>query len=556
MVEPTPNRPVQHNHFNLLINPMTTIFNSNNRGPQSQSGSFLVWLAVLLTTLIGLLFFSYDVGVFNTARARSQTEADTLALAGVNVIKKVFYLLPSEMTAKEKADYVLAAVREAAGRLTPSIADADLVITYCPISSEADDSGLAGGPCFDLPPSNSPPGSYSTAVSGSIPGKFNPLDYYPNASELTGGSKEDSAAYVHVAIQSQVSTIFGRIMNLMNFPPVWISATAAVKERDNGESCVGYFTEKQSSNDPQTISLKDDSEFEILQPGGLLITDDPNLVFSAAGARSEVTADWIKAVGANSNPNIDFTCRDGGTCPELGVSESLLRGYEPPVPTYPDVGVNCASTPMADTKNNLCDMYPRSAGGKTRWFYVNCHIKPDNIDAIVARTPSSTPPGPGCGGLCAGTYCGGLTIEDIPDAKNLLLKPIVSGGNVTDDVFYFEDRDGTEKSTHYNEDCPAPCKKDDEPEFYKEIRDGHLRIRNSILDGSNGGVANAGVYIYAPNASGSEFAVSLTDSTLGGSLILYSDHLYLESSTLRYLPYNGGLNPCYSPKEPFAFLVL
>ena len=537
---------------------MTTKFFPHNRGLSSQSGSFFVWLAVLLTVLIGLLFFSYDVGVFNSERTSSQTDADSLALAGINVIKKVFYLLPTEMTAKVKADKLLAAVREAAGRLTPPVTDANLVITYCPISSETDDANmLGGGPCFNLPASSTPPSYYSTAIKTSIPGKFNPMDYFPDTSELAGGSKEDSAAYVHVAIQSQVSTIFGRITNLMNFPSIWISATAAVKERANGESCVGYFTEKQGSNDPQTISLKDDSEFEILRPGGLLITDDPNLVFSASGARSGVTADWIKAVGANSNPNIDFTCRDGGTCPELGVSENLLRGYEPPVPTFPYVGVNCASTPMRDTMENECDAYPRTSGGKTRWFYVNCHITPDNIDLIIARTPTSNPPGPGCGGLCAGTYCGGLEIEGILPAKNLLLKPIVSGTDITDDVFYFEDRDGRVSSTHYNEDCPTkPCTPANTPEYFGQYRDGFLVITGSTLDGSNGGVTNAGVYIYAPNASGSEFAVSLTDSTLGGSLILYSDHLYLESSVLRYLPYNGGLNPCYSPKEPFAFLVL
>ncbi len=457
-------------------------------------GSLTIWMLFLLPIIIGLFAFSLDLGMVYYAKSQAQTAADTAALAGADVLKRVFKERTTDMSALCKAGHVGEAVMEAAEGA--GIAAEDVEMVYCPRSSEV--TSLGGNPCVDLPTdAECDAACYCGGLSDSIIPASKPGDgLYPLNVELAG-SEEDTAAYVYVTLTRRAERFFFNILSAWSSPEVPARAIAVAKEVPLDFNGAGYFQPyNQISNDPQSINLRSGSTLSITN-GGMFIQDDPNNTFTATAPKNTLEADWIAVAGDyNPSPQIAFDCNDLGyftQCPEEIALEDYpeelqeyLDSFEPPV--FPSRNCN----DVADT-SVPCDY------DSTRRIYRNCVITPAN----------STVP------LLPGTYCGGLTIDDV----NVQFTPLVSSGVVVDDVYYF---------------VSGP---DNHP--------GQLVIMNSAnVVAGNGGVADAGVFLYAPEApTPSSYALEISDNShLTGEMLLWIDHLRLTRSTLSYRPYAGGLN--------------
>lgn len=480
---------------------MYQFFQSTHR--RHQAGTYMVWMLFLLPVLIGLFAFGTDVGLIYYERSKTQTAVDAAAMAGITVLRRVFKEPLSDISALCKAGSASqAAIASAAAA---GFTTGDVQVIYCPRSSETNALITGGGPCFDIPSdAECDAGCDCGNLEDTISSQSKPwVGYFPTA---TDGNK---AAYIYVLLNSASTGYFAPVLGVFNTADITAGAIAQAKELPISIGGAGYYQPVKAGNDPQSINLKNGSKIEI--DGGIWIQDDPNNALTASGSNNRVIAEWIKVEGTNTNPNIIYECDN--PCPELGVDldsypeevRDYLESFEPPANFTPQ---NCSSSAYPDTANK-CDYYPDHK------VYVNCLIDSTNVASVT---------------LYPGTYCGGLTVNGVGDDANpIQLQPITSSGVVTDDVYYFVQREKQAGDYKGTPNQPTP---------------GTLKIDDGAVHAGNGGVADAGVYLYAPGpVAGSDYAVILeNDSSLTGSILIWADHLQLEDSTLDYTPYLGGLN--------------
>lgn len=462
-----------------------------------QKGSYIIWIALMFPVLVGMLGFSVDVGMIYNDKQQAQSDADALALEGMNVVRRVF----NSLTPKQKADAVMLAIHDMASQ-TLQIPSGDITLTYCPKGTEMTAAEFAGsGRCVVLPVSGTPPSSYARVSS--------PSNFYP---EDIGGVYEEDAAYVHVAVTKNPNIYFAHFLNIINLPPVAARSMSRVMEQ---LGCFGYYQPEVAKNDPKHISLNDGSNLTVLN-GGILILDDENNSLHSSGQGNSISAPWIKSTGDNTSPGIEYNCLID--CPELGVNPATLPENldDPQKPVLP-VG-NCNDADLIDT-SSPCDVYPPT--GSRGYVYVNCVINNTNVSSITLRP---------------GTYCGGLEVNSVGSGINpiTLFEPSVSGGNIVDDVYYFKEGFTLGKNGK------------------KEVRYGYLTVNGSYIKADDNGVEGGGVYLITDeNIANNGASVTLTNSVLSGSLRLWANHLVLNNSDLTYSVYSAGNNGCGSTTTRF-----
>ena len=475
-----------------------------SENPRLLRGSITIWMIFLLPILLGLFAFSLDFGMVFYEKSKTQTAADSAALAGVDVLKRVLRLKTTDMPAICKAGYVGEAVMEAA--TAAQIAPEDVQIVYCPRSSEVNICG--GGPCCNIPTDAACDADCNCGgLSGSITSAAKPWDaLFPLDAEMAGSgtSQEDSAGYVYVEITRGAAGFFAGILSAWPGPEVKARAIAIAKKVPIG---AGYYQPLKAGNDPQTINLKDGSRF-VINNGGILIMDDPNNALTSSGSGNSVSADWIKVVIDEGPNNITFTC-DVGPCPEYNADVDDIEAEPPQFNAQ-----NCSSLIITDATE-------KCTRNETLRIYANCTIDSTNKDDV---------------NLYPGTYCGGLTIDGV----NVVLSPLVAGGVVVEDVYYF-----VERSKQPGDVAGTPPN-----------AAGKLLIKNnSTVQAVDGGVTNAGVFIYAPEVGGSDFGIDIsTDSTLQGLINIWSDHIRLDDSLLSFSIYSEGKSRLNVTKMNFSLV--
>lgn len=500
----------------------------------------MVWIIFLLPVLVATLAFSVDIGKYYDDASQTQTVADSAALAGINALRRVFDEDTATMSAVCKAGFISEAVSDALTRMANG-ADAggmgfdvdDVELIYCPRSSEPLVSGE--GPCWVIPPdANCGVDCDCGGFAGSIVAYTNEdtvgkpgMGFYPLNSELldSGEDEEDSAGYVYVRINKQADGYFSGLLGNLNFPSIEVAAMARHRFMPS-EPCPGLFNPGEGDNDPKPISLKS-STIKIMN-GGITISDDVTQDIHSSNPPNYIYADWIKILD-NYSDQISYYCGPApySACIPDVVNSSEILNYEPEdsylFDQYGTRNAYCNSTSYLNTLNP-CDRYLSPTG---QYIYVNCVIGPAEV-ALGAYT------------LYAGTYCGGLKIENVggtADLPMVILKPRVTDGEITDDVFYLMPRD------RLGGDNP------------REDLDGFMEATGvSYIEARNNDVADGGVIIYAPqNATGSQVAIDLRNTWLtateagegepldqGGSLRIHADNVYLEYSRLEYTTYSGG----------------
>ncbi len=490
---------------------------------QYQKGSYMIWIIILIPVLIATLAFSVDIGQYHDDTSQAQTVADSAARAGINVVRRVFDEDTSKMSAICKAGFISEAVDDALTRMAASIDAGGMGFTvdgveliYCPRSSEQ--LIIEEGPCYVIPAGAGCDAdcdcaefsdSIDTYVNDDTDGKPG-FGFYPMENELAEGGG-DSVAYFSVQVRKTPRSYFLELLPSVNFPQVTVSAIArASKKGDELPSCPAYYNPWGDDNDPQLVRLKDSSSLEI-KKGGMLLLDNPNNVFNLVGKGNTIKADWV-AVRENATIGKSLleilTCSDPSfSCPIITGSEWLHGNPKPP----DFIAKKCDIYP--DTSDNICD---NPAPG----LYINCVINETNYKSVV---------------LTAGTYCGGLTINNVgTESVPYVLEPLRKSDEISDDVYFF-----TGKPAVSGDYKKAPTS-----------TGGGLIINNSYVEAGSAGIEGAGIYLYAPilNAS-SDFNLNLLSSTLIGSARTYIDHLSLDHSELIISPYHGAGNFCEPGSE-------
>lgn len=496
-----------------------------------QKGSYMIWIIILILPLVGIMAFSLNSGKYLDDSSQAQTVADSTALAGINVVRRIFGENTTSMPAVCKAGFISKAVNDALTRMADSVdvggmgfAVDEIDLIYCPRSSEQLIEG--GGPCYVIPSNavcnidDCNCGSYvdliTTYVNPDTNGKP-AAGYYPLENELAGGVNADSAAYVFVQVTYTPLNYFGGLLPGVNFPQGTVGAMArASMEGEDVPSCPAYYNPHGADNDPQLIRLKDGSSLEITN-GGLLLLDDPNNVFSLSGQGNTIEADWVMV---RENATINSSIIDALSCTNSSfpcplkinqddIEEQWGSSFVPSLPVF--TAKSCAAYP--DTQGNKCD-------NPEPGLYINCVIDATNYNTIS---------------LIAGTYCGGLTIEDAGTEEDpFVLNPLLSSGEIADDVYYF-----TGKPSHRDDYRRAPTS-----------TWGGLDITDSYVEAGNAGITGAGIYLYVPTlGSSSDYSIELRTSELYGSARFYVDHLYLDDSRLSFSPYLGAGNSCEPETE-------
>jgi hypothetical protein len=192
----------------------------------------MIWIIILILPLVGIMAFSLNSGKYLDDSSQAQTVADSTALAGINVVRRIFGENTTSMPAVCKAGFISKAVNDALTRMADSVdvggmgfAVDEIDLIYCPRSSEQLIEG--GGPCYVIPSNavcnidDCNCGSYvdliTTYVNPDTNGKP-AAGYYPLENELAGGVNADSAAYVFVQVTYTPLNYFGGLLPGVNFP--------------------------------------------------------------------------------------------------------------------------------------------------------------------------------------------------------------------------------------------------------------------------------------------------------------------------------------------------
>ena len=502
-----------------------------------QKGTYTIWTLLLIPVLVASFAFSVDVGKYHDVDSQAQTVADSAALAGINVLRRVFDEDLTTIPAVCKAGFISEAVNDAITRMAAdkqsggmgfTIDDVDLI--YCPRSAEQLISG--GGPCYVIPANAtcdadcdcgafaSSISSYTNESTSHKPGK----GFYPLDSEMAGSGvgEEDTAGYIHVLIKKNPKSYFSRLLGVIDDASAEAQALGRHQFKPSF-SCPGMYAPIENTNDPEPVNLNNNSRLTILN-GGITIRDEVQNSVGSSNPPNSINADWIKIWGNVYSGQITYTCDPRySPCPQV-VSGTAFDNFSPIEQDEYLASQYAIRSAYCNSSAYLSSCTPVNIAGIGN-FYFDC--------TIAGAGPHPV--------LQAGTYCGGLTIKDVRgtvDNPGVILSPRLANGEIADDVFYMIPRD-------------LPGNEFDTPGLFvvKGWKQGQSKRYSYVEVGYDNTVPDAGIIIYAPVADGSEYAVDMTTSRLNadpgsgqevGMLRIHSDNLKLDDSELTYKTYTGG----------------
>ncbi len=449
----------------------------------NQSGTYLILLPAIIIAILAGLAISMNTGNAVADRQRAQSASDAAALAGAFAVKREMPNLTSEdlNINKDALERVNKAVRVAAA-----------------------DNGFEHG------------------VDGiQVNATWPPV--YPNGDTEAyyEGEGNEFNNYIRVTVEKPVEYLFFKGI-LSSLPAKNIGAAAVGRVGVDGQnnSCPGLYIFGDGPN--KVLNLTHDSQFLINQ-GGIFISGDGKALY---GADSLMTADWIELNGTLTK-SVVYDCLNPPpthtSCPEI-----VSVNRKPPV--FDDVPDNTCSDPSDTNTETRCinggiDFGTCSASecakskscvGMACLPSKGC--KKDCLTTCTGTTPTAI------NRLEAGQYCDGLSI--------------INTG--TEAVPFRLEANASSKNNTFN------------------LNGSNMLILNSQIEASPAGVVDAdgkafeGVEIltlvsdipqnlrYATSGAGNEPQFGLikigdsssTDSTLEGSLRIYSNAVYLDYSKL------------------------
>lgn len=273
-----------------------------------ERGIYIIWLAVILPILGGMLALSIDIGLLMSERQRAQTAADAASLAAAYTIsEKVKVRSYSEVSAAAQA------------ALINNGFSGNVIV--------GDGTGIGATP-------------YAPTQQQS--------DYF---SKLLSPEKEK---YVGVTVTGTQELFFYNFIKpekLKNLTFQAHSVAAIGTSAIIPGSCPGVW----ANSNQKAINLLQDSTFTVNAGGIYLnITASIGMKLNGSGTKSKLTADWIELTDAYANPkpyssSLTLDCRGDTPCPK----EPSPNRQDPaaPPPTNQMILYNSCMVRMDNGKN-------------------------------------------------------------------------------------------------------------------------------------------------------------------------------------------------------------
>lgn len=394
----------------------------STRSKFKQSGSYVIWVLLLLPVLVGALAFSFDVGIAMIDHQRARTAADAAALAGAFAVKRDLANLRSADAAVKAAALVRVenAAREMAANngFTHGVDGIQVTVNY--------------------PPSNEQSIYYSVKLA--------------DAEDI----KQAKSIYLGVTVQRPIRTRFAHLLlpqEALDEFSIMASAVGRAGTKGLANSCPALYMYGGGIGNNKVLDLGKGADFNVLDGGIFINYNSTGTALYGSNSGSSMTAEWIeKSVNAGQTGQVNYICTKypaGSPCPKP-VSDFRYEPEEPPPAT-------CTAA------NKKCCV--RKGKLKCGCSAVDCALDKDTDHAKVCS------PGIDVSTLSAGDYCEGLTIYKTgTEASPLLFKPTAStnifnlqGSNMTvlgsyiraeTDVAY--DYDGLVIYSYYDPTNPPP----------------------------------------------------------------------------------------------------
>lgn len=335
------------------------MYNPRLKSRFDQSGSYVIWVLILLPVLVGSMALAFDAGIAQADRQRARTAADAAALAGAFTVKQERLNLASATTSVVTA---AKARVDAAARLGAKANGFEQGVQQVVIDVE-------------YPPTSS---------------YFAP---YQNLSD-----------YIGIRVRRPTPSSFANFFGIASFP---VEATAVGRAGTDaaGNTCPGLYMYGQNNN--KTSDLKHGSKY-FIHGGGIYLNAIGTAMFGSSG--SEMEAQWIESKDANPTNSVEYFC---DAYPRTSPSDHsgnqacvqrLSATREPPAQYTPGSctaqNTNCCVAPTSSTNLITQLKCPCTSPTYTR-----------NLNTIVTASPV----------LAANTFCGGLTINNTGTATRPLV---------------------------------------------------------------------------------------------------------------------------------------
>lgn len=394
----------------------------STRSKYKQSGTYVIWVLLLLPVLVGALALSFDAGIAMIDHQRARTAADAAALAGAFAVKRdLADLRSADADVKAAAvERVEIAAREIAASNGFSHGDDGVQVTV------------------NYPPSTEQSIYYSVKLADAV------------------DIKQAKSIYLGVTVQRPVRTRFAHLLlpqeELDEFTIV-ASAVGRAGTTGKFNSCPALYMYGGGMANKKVLDLGKGADFEVLDGGIFINYNSTGTALYGSNEGSSMTAEWIeKSVNAGQTGQVDYFCTKypaDSPCPKP-VSDFRYEPEKPPTAT-------------CTVANKQCCV--RNGYLKCGCSAVNCALNKDTDHAKVCS------PGIAVTKLTAGDYCEGLTIYNTGTAASpLILKPTAStnvfnlqGSNMTVLGSYIRaesdpnyDHDGLVIFSYYDSTNPPP----------------------------------------------------------------------------------------------------
>lgn len=419
-----------------------------------QSGSYVIWVLILLPVLVWAMALAFDVGIAQADRQRAHTAADAAALAGAFTVKE-------ERSNLASADPNVVAAAKAR------------VATAARLGAKA--NGFEQG----------------------MKGVIIDVEYPPAASYFA--PYQNLGDYLGIRIRRPTPSSFANFFGTIPSIPVEVTAVGRAGTDTAGNTCPGLYLYGHTHS--KTTDLKHGSKY-FIHGGGIYLDASGTAMYGSSG--SEMEAQWIEAKDVNPTNSVEYFC---DAYPRANSSDHIGdQRCVQPLSTVREAPENFAPGPCTQQNTN-CNVGLDSSTALAQ-LKCGCTEKKGVVTCSYTRNlnaSSSVSPV-----LEAGTFCGGLTIED----TGTTTLPLVLQASTSSDTFIFANSTGT--SANGNLIIQGSSSK---PSYFTALS-------------ANG---YAGVTLYSPGGQmGMTYSQTSNPNT---PLRIYFDAMALDYSTLDISPY-------------------
>jgi hypothetical protein len=249
------------------------------------------------------------------------------------------------------------------------------------------------------------------------------VEYPPTSSYFA--PYQNMIDYIGIRVRRPTPSSFANFFGIASFP---VEATAVGRAGTDaaGNTCPGLYLFGKSG---KTTDLKgpQGSKF-IVHSGGIYINAEGNSLYG--NASSELEAQWIETKNASTVQSVKYFCDayprpTGSTACVQAINQLRLAPELPSPSSCTSQNTNCC-VKIRSSSPKLTEL---QCSGSTGTACVGSPVSTRTLNSLVTASPV----------LEAGTFCGGLTIENTGTAA----LPLKLQASTSSDTFIFANNTGT-----------------------------------------------------------------------------------------------------------------